>query len=154
MRYHPNYGIVMTRVAYQSNICDPSWRINHLGTTLQSRLAHRLAYRQLLMSRPHLINRIWFRCNCRTICVYAHIIGATRDATLTNKFITMRGDISSRQFSCVDTSVRFVSQYATNLWIRTFISSSSSGITREQWSLEHNPSTLIGKWIANRFACT
>lgn len=50
---------------HQSNICDPSWRINHLGTTLQSRLAHRLAYRQLLMSRPHLINRIWFRCNCR-----------------------------------------------------------------------------------------
>jgi len=68
------------------------------------------------MSRPHLINRIWFRYNCRTVsrmyvCVAsgarARIIAATRIASA-NKFIPTRSDISSRPLSCVDTSVRFV----------------------------------------------
>lgn len=73
----------MARVAHQSNICDPSWRINHLGTTLQSRLAHRLAYRQLLMNRPHLINRIWFRCDCAGLFPVTYIASYYRRARLT-----------------------------------------------------------------------
>jgi len=92
MLYHLNYSIiVMTRDIYQSNICDPSWQINHLGTTLQSRLAHRLAYRQLLMSRPHLINRIWFRCECAGLFPVTRILSPRTIHNYDyNKFITTR----------------------------------------------------------------